>query len=190
MAPTTPTKAPKRPVDVRVDQAEKNLQRAQEAAAATPPAQAEREKHIVVLDVGRLKGAEFERVVHVATPGAEHTRQDMLNPAYWAHVSPKLKPWDRIEVRPEGGLYYAELLVLACDRAWARVHVLRWEDLSSQDVSLTAATSASAKFEVRHSPNLRWHVVRKSDRQLMHQDDQTEQDAQLWLREYLKTVPA
>lgn len=160
--------------------------------AATPqaaPTETARKPEPPILDASRLKNAEYERTILVAAPGVGHTMEHMLSPAYWAHVAPKLKPWDRIEVRAEDGTYYAELLVLACDRTWARMHVLRWDDLSTQDVSLTEAAAASTKFELAHSPNRRWHVIRKSDRQVMHENDQTRADAQLWLTEYLKTVP-
>lgn len=183
---------PKRPVDVRVDVAAKNLERAQAAQAATTATEAALVKDgpLPILSVDRLKGAEYERIVHVATPGAGHTREDMLRPAYWSHVSPKLKPYDRVEVRAEDGTYFGELLVLACDRTWARMYVLEWHQLSTQDVSLTEAVSASSKFEVKHTPGLRWHVVRKSDRQVMMKDGQTRDEAETWVKEYVKTVPA
>lgn len=180
----TPTQ---QPVDVRVQVARQNLARAEEARAATPT---ERKPDPPILTADRLKGAEFERVIHTAHPATGHTLEHMLQPAYWAHVAPKLKPWDRIEARAEDGTYYAELLVLACDRTWARIHVLQWDDLSTQDISITQAADASTKFEINHSPNLRWCVIRKSDRQVMHKEAQTKQDAELWLREYLRIVPA
>jgi len=186
--PPTPTQT--RPVDVRVQVAKQNLARAEEASLATTATQAARVPDPPILTADRLKGAEFERIVHTAAPAAGHTQEHMLQPAYWAHVAPKLKPWDRVEVRAEDGTYYAELLVLACDRTWARMHVLHWHDLSTQDISITQAADASTKFEIAHSANLRWHVIRKSDRQVMHKEDQTKQDAELWLREYLKVVPA
>lgn len=182
---------PKRPVDVRVDVAAENLRRAQEAQVATTATEtaAAKEGPMPILSVDRLKGAEYERIVHVATPGAGHTRADMLRPAYWSHVSPKLKPYDRVEVRAEDGTYFAELLVLACDRTWARMYALSWHELSTADVSLTEAVSASSKFEVKHTPGLRWHVVRKSDRQVMMRDGQTRDEAETWVKEYVKTVP-
>lgn len=185
--PKAPTK---RPVDVRVDQAKTNLERAEAAQAATDATQTQaKEAPLPILSVDRLKSAEYERSVLVATPGAGHTREHMLQPGYWAHVSPKLKPYDKVEVRAEDGTYFAELLVLACDRTWARMYVLNWHDLSTQDVSLTEAVEASSKFEVKHTPGLRWHVVRKSDRQIMMKDGQTKDEAATWVKEYVKTVP-
>jgi len=187
----TPKQPPKRPVDTRVEVAERNLERAQEAAAATTATALGKKPEAPILTADRLKGAEFDRVVHTANPPAGHTLEHMLSPAYWAHVAPKLMPWAKIEVRAEDGTYYGELLVLACDRTWARMHVLRWDDLTTQDVSMTAAMMpAASAYEVKHNPTLRWHVVRKADRQLMHRDAQTAEDAQTWLREHLKVVPA
>ena len=188
MAAKPPTPTLQRPVDTRVQVAKQNLARAEQAAAATPSGARKPDPPILTAD--RLKGAEFERVIHTAAPAVGHTMEHMLTPAYWAHVAPKLKPWDRVEVRAEDGTFYAELLVLACDRTWARMHVLRWDDLSTQDVSLTEASQASASYEVKFTPNLRWHVIRKLDRQVMHKEAQTRADAELWLREHLKVVPA
>lgn len=189
-APKTATPTQTRPVDARVDVAKVNLERAVEAAAATSATQGARKPDPPILTADRLKGAEFERVIHTAHPALGHTLEHMLQPAYWAHVAPKLKPWNRIEVHAEDGTYYGELLVLACDRTWARMHVLQWHNLSTQDVSLTEALQAEAGYEVKFTPNSRWCVIRKSDRQLMHKDAQTSDDAKTWLREHLKVVPA
>lgn len=190
MTPTPPVKAPKRPVDTRVEVAERNLKRAQEAAQATTATAQGKKPEAPILTADRLKGAEFDRIVHTANPPAGHTLEHMLSPAYWAHVAPKLRPWDKVEIRAEDGTYFAEFLVLACDRTWAKMHVLRWDDLTTQDVSLSAAQPAASAYEVKHNPTLHWHVVRKADRQLMHRDAQTAEDAQTWLREHLKVVPA
>jgi len=189
MAAKPPTPTQERPVDVRVQVARQNVVRAEEAAAATTATAAARKPDPPVLSADRLRGAEFERIVHTANPPAGHTLEHMLQPAYWAHVAPKLAPWNRIEVRAEDGTYFGELLVLACDRTWARMHVLRWDDLTTQDVSMTEALATSG-YEIKHNPNMRWHVIRKSDRQVMHKDDQTLADAQTWLREHQKVVPA
>lgn len=179
-----------RPVDVRVRVARQQLERAEAAANATTvtkkAGEADRPKPI--LGVDRLRGAEFERNVHVAVPGPEDTIEDMLDPGYWAHVAPKFKPYDKIEVRAEDGTYYAEFLVLACDRAWAKVHVLSWHLLSSADIALTQAAAASSSFEVRFRPGPRWHVVRKADKQVMFKDGKTRDEAETWVREYIKTI--
>lgn len=181
---------PDRPVDTRVRIARQQLARAEEAAKATTATKtastADRPKPI--LGVDRLRGAEFERNVHVAVPGQADTVDDMLDPGYWAHVAPKFKPYDKIEVRAEDGTYYAELLVLACDRAWAKVHVLTWHELSSADIALTQAAAASSLFEVRFRPGPRWHVVRKSDSQTMFRDGKDRAEAESWVREYVKTI--
>jgi len=180
------------PVDMRVANARNRLRQAEEAKRATDATKdaSVKEPARPILGVDRLRSAEFERIIHVATPGSGHGLEEMIDPAYWAHVGPKLKPYDRIEVRAEDGTYFAELLVLACDRTWAKVHVLNWWDLSTQDVAITEAAAASSKFEIKHTPGLRWHVIRKSDRQTMHKDCQTKAEAGSWLTEYLKTVDA
>jgi hypothetical protein len=82
----------------------------------------------VSLDANRLKGAEYERLVHGCYPPKEHTIEDLKRPEYWAAVAPKLRPWNHIEVYAEDGTWYAHLLVLAVERAHAVVHVLRYDE--------------------------------------------------------------
>lgn len=154
---------------------------------AEQPAAAGKEAPLYVLGAERLKGAEFERIIYVATPGHGASIDSLMRPECWSAVAPKLRPWDHIEVRAEDGSYYAELLVLACDRAWAKVHILKYDALSTPDVSLTQIHSA---YEIKHTPNLRWHIVRKSDRHIVKDSMQLRTDAEAALREHLRTVPS
>jgi hypothetical protein len=177
-----------RPVDVRVQVAELNLARAVEAASASPAAPVQlKEKVIYVLGAERMKQAEYERSLYVVTPTPGVTIDDLIKPECWAAVSLKLRPWDHVEVRAEDGTYYAEFLVMACDRSWALVHVLNYHALSTPDVSLSQAHSA---YEIKHTPNLRWHIVRKSDRHIVKDSMQLRSQAEDALREHLKTVQA
>ncbi len=149
----------------------------------------DKEVPVQQLNPARIKGAEYERTVWVVTVEKGTKLEHMQNPSFWSHVSNKLRPWDHIEVRSDDGTIYAEFLVLACDRTWAKVHKLRFESLTTSDVSQTQA--AMEEFELEHrGPHLKWGVIRKSDRAVLKENLQTKGEARTWLEEYRKTVSA
>lgn len=83
----------------------------------------------MALAPNKLSQAEFARVVYYVTPELGTTINQVLDPKYWAHVAAQLRPRCRIEVLAEDNSYFAELLVVACDKTWASVAVLRYVDL-------------------------------------------------------------
>src|SRR5258708_29080309 len=157
---------------------------AKAAAVSDPPVK----PRVVSLDSHRLRGAEYERVVHGCYPPKEHTIEDLKRPEYWAAVAGKLRPWNHIEVYAEDGTWYAELLVLAVERAHAVVHVLRYDALSTSDVVFTELAGRS-KYEIRHTPGLQWHIIRKADGHIVKDGMRLRDDALFALQEHLKTVP-
>lgn len=155
---------------------------AQAQEAPKPPA-------VVVatqLDAARFKGAEFQRAQWVVTAHAHNQPEDLLRPDYWAHVAARLGPWHHIEARANDGSWYAEYLVLEAGRAWARVHMLHSWRLTTADVALSQAARMSPYEIVFRGPDGLWSVVRKSDRAIVHQNEQTEGGALDWVNERLK----
>lgn len=136
--------------------------------------------------------AEHARNVWVATTERGHFKEDFENPAYWAHIASKLRPWDHIEVRAEDGTFYAEYLVLACDRTWARVRNLSFVSLTDSDVSLSQAEKIIGDYEIRFRGKKRFSVIRRSDNALLQENMHTESDAKKWLEVYLNAqgIPA
>lgn len=155
---------------------------------ASAPAATTTERPLYILGPERLKEAEYARIIYVANPGEGVTLDDLLRPECWASVTNLLRPWSHIEVRAEDGTYYAELLVTGVDRSWAKVEVLNFKELTTKDVALTAATRES-KFEIKHTPGLQWHIIRRSDRHIVKDNMQLRMQAEDALREHLKTVP-
>jgi len=158
------------------------------ATVAAEQTDQEAPKRAVTLDSNRLREAEHERLVYRCYPPKEHTIEDLKRPAYWASVTPKLRPWEKIEVCAEDGLWYAELLVTAVERSVAVVHVLKYDELSSVDVGLSTLAGAS-KYEIKHTPGLKWHVIRKLDRHIVKDGLARREDAEFALQEHLKTIP-
>ena len=121
-------------------------------------------KRAVVLIDQRLKLAEFERNTWVVN--AEHgtTINDVLEPAYWAHVAQKFRPYDRVEVRVDSGEWMLELLVLGCDRSWARMHVLHRHELAEVEPEMPAAAKHRVEWK---GPQLKWCVIRNADNEIL-----------------------
>lgn len=147
------------------------------------------------LEASRFGLAEHQRNVHICTIEHGITRREVINPAFFAHVAPKCRPYDEIIVNCDDGTLYARLLVLQAERTWIMVHVLEWHDLTTKDVALSKteklaeAANPAAEFEVKHrGPHLKWCVIRKADSQPVREKEETKKDAQNWLDEYLKVI--
>lgn len=137
-----------------------------------------------------LEPAEYRRNQWIATAAKGVRAEDLLQPDYWAHVAAKLAPWNKIEVRAEDGLWYAEAIVLDCSRNWARIALLPGYPLflTSSDISQTQ--SAPAGYEVVHRGPKKWSVIRAKDHAVMHEGEQTKTGAADWLKQNAESLPA
>ena len=138
------------------------------------------------LNPTRMKEADFERQTYFAKAHENTRPEDLLSRSYWSHVATRLKPWDKVEVVADDGTWWAEFLVLEAGRTWAKVEMLRHKSLTSSDVSESQAT-AMLPYEVVHrGTDSKWSVIRKSDRAVMHEGEETQGGAIDWLNERLK----
>lgn len=135
----------------------------------------------------RMHLAEHERNIHVITVEANITRDQIKDPSFWSLVSSKMRPYDRVELRSDDGMFFAEYLVLACDRSWAKVYELSFHKLTSADISETQA--AITDYEIKYrGPQLKHSVIRKSDNTVLKEEMQTRDEAASWLKEHLKAI--
>ena len=135
----------------------------------------------MILNPSRLQGAEYARQDWVVNAEEGTKISDVLDPAYWAHTSAQMKPYDRIEVRLETGEWILELLVLSADRNWARVHVLQKHDLVSTEQVAPPAQMHVVKWR---GPQHKHCVVRLSDGEILSKDHDTAEIAAQWLRNH------
>ena len=154
-------------------------------------AEAVAEKEVVAVDrkvrqieQSRIKLAEAERAVHVVTAFDDTNHKDLLDPPYWAQVANKLTPWDHIEARGNDGSWWAEYIVLAVDRTWARVALLRHYDLSTADVSISQAMVPQDYLIKHRGPAEKWSVIRASDNAVVFDNGPQRSDAETWLRNH------
>jgi hypothetical protein len=141
------------------------------------------------LIVPRFKNAEYERTIYQACVEAGVAFEEVQNPAFWGHVGEKLRPNDRIEVIAEDGAYFAELLVISCDRLWAKTAVLRFVELSAPDVSAELLSPLAAGYKVDYKgPHKKHVVIRLSDNEIVKDGIATKAEANGWVSEHVKTL--
>lgn len=144
------------------------------------------------LEPSRFKLAEHVFNTHAAICEPGVTREDVLRTDFWSHNARKMQVHDKIIVTTDDGAIYGELLVVARDMLWAKVHVLRWDSLVTRDMAETEAVQrmpGEGDYDIQWKGNHLKHVViRRSDSSIMHKGEQRLEDARLWLREHLKAV--
>lgn len=139
------------------------------------------------LQTTRFESSEHMRNLWVAVPEHGTPFEATLNPAYWAHVSARMRPWDRIEILPEDGSYFGELLVQDAGRLYAKVAVLRHLPLAL--VEVRGEDAATSLYEVKWAGQVKkWRVMRKADRAELRDKFQTQGEATGWLAQYVRTV--
>lgn len=146
------------------------------------------EKRVVqAINPQRVALAESAKRHHVVTvEGTIKYPEDLLDPAYWSLIANRMTVGDTIEVRDDAMTYWAELLVLACEPTWAKTMLLREHKLGS---TVTKQDQVKAGYEVEFKgPHLRYCVVRQSDKEIVHKQSQTREQAEDWLRDHLKAM--
>lgn len=132
----------------------------------------------------RVQAADHGRNVWLVTSETGDHPEDFLEASYWANVSKDFRPFDHVEVRTDDGTYWAEFLVLASDRTWAKLHLLREARLALVD-----EVETSPEFKVLwKGPHKKFCVIRISDSSAVHEGEQEKGQAVLWLEGYLRTI--
>lgn len=149
--------------------------------AKAPPKAQPREHR---LGPDRCQQAEFKRHDWVVNAEVGVNLEVLKDESYWANYASKFQTWDRVEVRTDDGLLWAELLVLACGRTWAKMHILRHAKLTSADVEQTQLSGAATAHTFRYAfrgPNKR-HCVVRSDGEPVFEEGPTKADAVEWAK--------
>jgi hypothetical protein len=141
----------------------------------------------MILDPGRRKLAEYTMNVHTVNCEMGTTIDDLKTPGYWAHTAAEFKPYDQIWARSEDGTWVAHLMVLGCDRNWAKMHVLAEHKLTTSDVAMTAAAAIQHSVEWK-GPQHRFCVIRKSDSETVKSGFADKVAATTWMVEHERTT--
>jgi hypothetical protein len=136
------------------------------------------------LNPGRLKDASFTRNVFAICVEPTVSIGDVIKPDFWSHVAAKLHPSDRVEVTTEDGKWFAELYVVACDKTWAQVTLLRKHDLVKEKKEPT-----NPEFKhVWRGANHKHSILRVSDDTVLKDGFDTKQLAVDYLNKHLETI--
>ena len=128
----------------------------------------------------RVKLADYDRNVFRVSPEQGTAFEQLLEPGYWVHVASKFRAGDKIEVFPEGGEYYAELLVVSGSRIHAKVVPLQVKHLSAAKVA--GGPKTADPFKIEHKGSLhKWSVIRASDKEYVKDGFATREEAAEWL---------
>jgi hypothetical protein len=126
--------------------------------------------------------SEMKRNQWDVTPEHGTPVEALLDPAYWAHVSAKLRRGDIITALAEDDSYFAELLVLNVGKLFAKVVLIR-------RVEITAAQIFNAEvpkgFDIKFRGPKKWSVLRGTE---VLKEDMDRPQAEAWLKDHLKAV--
>lgn len=138
------------------------------------------------LATDRIQLAQHMRNVWYVTPEFGTPIEALLEPQFWAHVSAKMKPRDRIEVDAEDGSYFVELRVEDAGRLFAKVVVLR-----QCDFTVVEAQEQAPEYKVMWAgPHAKWRIVRAVDKGLVKDGLETRQAAEQYLVSHAKAMAA
>ena len=141
-------------------------------------------KRDVALIPSRMKLAEYSRSVFSVSIEHNTTKEDMLQPKFWAHVAANMRVNDRIEAFAEDGSFYAELLVVAKDRTWAKVHLMSFHDLTK--IAMDISDDILDQYKIDFKGPKGWCVIRRDDNAILNDKMHSEGDAKKWLEVHLK----
>lgn len=144
------------------------------------------EKRNTQLNPARLSLFEHTNTAYLATVETGTTEKDLLNPNFWSHIAPKLRPYDEIRVCCDDGSFYVTLLVVSCDRTWAKVKVKKdgWMNLEDE-----TNVPENSEYEIKWGgPYLKFRVIRKKDGGVLRDKLQTKKEASDWLEGHIGTT--
>lgn len=123
---------------------------------------------------------------HVVTVEAGTTLEELHKPSFWAHNAKDFRPYDKVYVCIDDDSYYAEFLVLRCDRNSALVKALCVYQLNAEDVIPAALPQG---YRVEHAGRFhKWRVVREADSAAIKTGCETKREAEDWLASHLKAA--
>jgi len=126
---------------------------------------------------------------------------DILDPKYWQHHSSKLRPDDKIEVRTEGRLFYAELFVMDVGHLAVKMKVLTaiaLQTTKESEDAIRLEKDAEAQtlddnpgYIVKWvSPTKKYGVKREGQNEWVRTDFETKEAANLWVKGDMKAMAA
>lgn len=164
--------------------AAKKAEAKEEPAAAPLPAEIARA--VLALKEDRWQLKEHRNPGHWICVPAGVTIEDVLQPAFWANVARKLKPFNTIEVHWDDAGQFAEVYCVSAGRNWASVSLLRHVKLDR-----AVLPQQASQYQITfNGPVDRFRIMRLTDNAVIRAGFQSELEARQWLEQYLRNLSA
>ena len=160
----------------------KDRPKVEEKAVLEQPKEAVRKVEQII--PARVKEASYARTHWSCTVASGTVPEDLLKPEYWSHIAVKMRPRDQVEAWSDDGTWYAEYVVRACDRSWAMLAPKMKLNFNSAEIPVE-----DSPYAVSHrGAHDQWSVTRKSDGAVLFKEGRTREEADAWMRQYIRTV--
>lgn len=146
-------------------------------------------KRISPLLRSKMMVASHARTVHVAYIEYGATKEKLLEPDFWKHVSTSLRIGDRIELYCEAGTFYGEAIVLNTGVSAALIKILNWHELTGYDDREPAQDPLRDQYIVKWgNPTTQWRIIRTADNEVVKEHLPTKEVAYRELDDYIKAL--
>lgn len=145
---------------------------------------------MVSLSPNRVRGAEFHRNVWCVTPEKGTKISDVLSPGFFAHVAPQFRVGDHVEVSPEGGDWYAEMLVRSASKLDVTLGVVHVVEFMAVSVSQASESWKDAFYVKWGGPKAKFRIHRTADHEVLEGGFDTAQGAESWIAGHLQAMAA
>lgn len=143
---------------------------------------------------GKMQSAEYSRNIWSIRADEGTNVEDLMSPSYYAHVTQRLKPGDRLEISAEDYTWFAELYVLSVAKVSAKVALLRYVVLTKRSEDLPEQVQEQPSLPDHPDYVIKWagankfRVVRKEDRAVLQSGFQLADEAREWLNTHLREM--
>jgi len=93
------------------------------------------------LQLSRMKEGQYARNVFSVTVPNNVTIADIVEETYWQHVARNLRLRDRIEVMPDNGEWFVELMVTSVGKLHAGVAIMRENQFTTPEIQASEASA-------------------------------------------------
>ncbi len=133
----------------------------------------------------RFELAQHARNVHRYILPREDTLEDALETDYWTHIAMKLTVLDRIEINPDDGSFYAELLVRSLQFGMVVTTVLNHVEFDNTVVQRQPESDYRVKW---NGPHDKWCVFQHDEK--LTDKIETQSAAVIWLKDHQRAQRA
>jgi hypothetical protein len=147
-------------------------------------------KSFEALNPTRFKSSEYARNTFHASAHTGASKDDILNPPFWAHIASQVSRFDHIEVVEERGVWWADLLITSKIEKPGKpptitVDILHFKKLEAyRNLDAEPATSPDENYEVKFRGPKKWSVIHKDTREILVEGLETAEEGQKWVTKF------